>query len=411
MKLSNEQIKAVTSKCRFIFLLAGAGSGKTRVVIERIKYLIINGINPNDILAITFTRKASEEMKIRLNNDLVNVNTFHGFCYQMLQKDGFDKQIIDPKDLPFTQNELLSISKYKNSLQGVKRPIILDLYQEYLNSKSAIDFDDIMNLFLEKYRKKTFHYKYIFIDEFQDTNNLQYQIMKLLINDKTNVFAVGDPDQSIYRFRGADSKIINRYIQDFNATLLTLGNNYRSNIKIINEANFVINKNKNRIKKELVPHKTDDGSLELYSFNNYEDEAKFIILKFKELMKKGYQLKDIAIIYRNHRRSTTFKKNYFDNYLISIEPNVSMLSCHESKGLEFKVVFIIGLEEGLFPSLYENRISETEEERRLFFVSITRAMDKLYITYSKKDEFGNMRKPSRFLMELNREIQQISYGI
>jgi len=404
MILSTEQLKAVTSKDRFIFLLAGAGSGKTRVVIERIKYLIKNGANPKKILAITFTRKAAEEMKLRLDNELVNVNTFHGYCYQELVKDGLNKQIIDPQDLPFTQSELLLISNYKNSLRSVKPPIILNEYNEYLTNRNLIDFDDIMNLFLKEYQKKRFDYKYIFIDEFQDTNNLQYEILKLLINNESNVFAVGDPDQSIYRFRGANSKIIDKYLNDFKATLLNLGNNYRSSVKIIDEANYVIKKNKTRIKKELIPNKESDGLVRVYSFENQKSECYFIISKIKELMSKGYLLKDIAIIYRNHSRASTFKRIYVDNYLISVEPNINLLSCHESKGLEFKIVFIIGLEEGLFPAVYENMISEVEEERRLFFVAITRAKDQLYLTYSKKDEFNEPRKPSRFLVDLNREI-------
>lgn len=411
MELSNEQIKAVTSQDRFIFLLAGAGSGKTRVVIERIKYLINQGVDPNDILAITFTRKASKEMKKRLENDEVNINTFHGFCYQELLKDGFNKQIIDPKDLPFTQSELLRVSKYKNALQSAKPPLIFDTYQNYLTIRNSIDFDDIMTIFLKRYQRNNFQFKYIFIDEFQDTNNLQYQILKLLIKNDTYVFAVGDPDQSIYRFRGANLKIIDTYLNDFKATLLTLGNNYRSSTKIIDEANYTISKNRNRIKKELIPNKIEPGVFDIFSFDNLEDEAHFIIRKLKYLINSGYQLSEIAIIYRNHSRATTFKKRYLDNYLIQVNPNIATLSCHEAKGLEFKIVFLIGLEEGLFPSLYENRISELEEERRLFFVAITRAMDQLFITYSKKDEFDNIRKPSRFIVELNREIRKISYRI
>ena len=411
MKLSNEQLKAVTTSNRFIFLLAGAGSGKTRVVIERIKYLINSKVNPKEILAITFTRKAAEEMKLRLNNNLVNINTFHGFCYQELLNDGFKKQILDPKDLPFTQKELLVVSKYKNSLQSVKPPLILKTYEKYLSNRNAIDFDDIMNIFLSKYKKKSFDFEYIFIDEFQDTNNLQYEILKLLINSKTKVFAVGDPDQSIYRFRGANSKIIDKYIKEYNATLLTLGNNYRSNIKIISEANYIIKKNKDRIKKELTPNKKDEGVVLAFEFNNQIEETTFIISELKKLLNEGYLFNDIAIIYRNHSRATMFKRIYMDHYLISIEPNINLLSCHESKGLEFKIVFIIGLEEGLFPSLYDNMISEVEEERRLFFVAVSRAKDKLYLTYSKKDEFNQVRKPSRFLVELNREIKKISYVI
>lgn len=408
MKLSEEQLKAVTTNDRFIFLLAGAGSGKTRVVIERIKHLLASGVNPLEILAITFTKKASEEMKQRLNNDLVLINTFHGYCYHELLKSNEKYQIIDPEILPFTKRELLEVSKFKNSSKSGKPPLIMDTYQEYLRTRKVIDFDDVLTLFLEEKRRAIFNFKYIFIDEFQDTNDLQYQILKLLINHQTNVFAVGDPDQSIYRFRGAKPSIINDFIDDYDATLLPLGNNFRSNIKIIDEANHVINKNKTRIKKQLVPNKQYVGELEIFVSNNYHDEAKFIIKKLRELLTQGYKLHEIAIMYRNHSRAIIFKKNYFDNYLVEVEPNITLLSCHEAKGLEFKVVFIIGLEDGLFPSYYDNQISEIEEERRLFFVAITRAMEKLYLFYSKNDQFGTPKKPSKFLKELNREMKQIS---
>ena len=408
MLLNEEQQQAIDSKDRFIFLLAGAGSGKTRTVIEKIKSLLKEGVNPKEILAITFTRKASEEMRERLNNDEVLINTFHGFCYQELQNEGLNKNIIDPSDTPFTRYELLLVSNYKNSLKSQKTPFILNEYQNYLSSKNVIDFDDIMLLFLKLKKNYQSKFKYIFVDEYQDTNNIQYEILKMLIGSETKVFAVGDPDQSIYRFRGAKPSIINLFLKEYGGTLLTLGNNYRSSQKTINCANITISFNRNRIKKKLVANKHTAGSINFLEFETQQKEAKYIIKKIRELIGLGYNINDIAIIYRNHNRSTIFKIIYYKSYLSCIEPGLNMLSSHESKGLEFKIVFLIGLEDGILPSTYQNQISEIEEERRLFFVSITRAMDYLFVSYVKKDQFGSPKKMSRFLKELNPQITKIS---
>ena len=408
MILNKEQQEAINSKDRFIFLLAGAGTGKTRTVIEKIKHLLINETSPNKILAITFTRKATEEMKFRLQNDEVTVNTFHGFCYDELKKSGFETKIIDPLELPFTQSDLLKVSTYKNSLKGRKPPLIIQSYENYLKQRNLIDFDDIMIKFLEIKDKYKTRFEYVFIDEFQDTNNIQYEILKMLINKNTKVFAVGDPDQSIYRFRGAKPAIIELYLKEYQATLLTLSLNYRSSQKIIKEANYLISLNKNRIKKWLVANQSSEGELNFLEFNDLKSEALFLINELKLLLNSNYKLDDVAVIYRNHSRATTFKRLFYENYISIISPNINMLSAHESKGLEFKVVFIIGLEDGLFPSNYENRISEIEEERRLFFVAMTRAKEKLYITYTKKDQFGNQKKISKFIKDLNRQTRKIS---
>lgn len=407
MKLNDKQLEAVNSNDRFIFLLAGAGSGKTRVIVERIKRLVNEGKNPNEILAITFTNKAASEMRERINNSSINVNTFHAFCYQELEKTGFNIRVIDPKDTPFTQFELLQVSRYKNSLSSVKPPLIFYEYNAYLTNKKVYDFDDLMLMFLnsKEYFSK---FKYVFIDEFQDTNPLQYQILNKLIKKDSSVFCVGDPDQSIYAFRGANSKIINTFIKDFKATLITLDQNYRSSKLIINAANFLIKKNKNRINKKLEHVKQEDGIIEFYQFENYQAETKFIIEKLKELLSEGILFKDIAIIYRNHNRAVTFKKKYYNNYLYQIKPELNLLSCHESKGLEFKVVFIIGLENNLFPSIFENKISELEEERRLMYVAMTRAMERLYITISENDQNLIKKKPSLFITELSPKISKIS---
>lgn len=400
MELNKEQQQAIESQDRFIFLLAGAGSGKTRTVIEKIKSLLKKEVKPKDILAITFTKKAAEEMRKRLNNDKVNINTFHGFCYEKLEEKGYQVSIIDPFDCPFSKYEILEISNYKNSLSKKKSPASYYKYEKHLQNIGKIDFDDLLIMFLKYNKKLDLNYKYIFIDEFQDTNELQYKILQKLIHKNSYVFAVGDPDQSIYRFRGANYKIIDRYIKDYNAKVFNLTYNYRSKPEIINRSNHLISKNRNRIKKSLIPKSKEKGLVKELNHLTYKKEAEDIILKINEFLKQGIPLDEIAILYRNHNRSLILKRKFLEHYLSINNPNINFMSCHEAKGLEFEIVFIIGLEAGLFPSNEENRISELEEERRLMFVAMTRAKSKLYLSYVEKNEYNISQKKSLFLKEI-----------
>jgi len=409
--LSEEQKIVVYSNEPFLFLLAGAGSGKTRVVVERIKYLIDQGIKPDEILAITFTRKASFEMRERIDNQNVHVHTFHQFCYLKLieeYKETFG--VVNDEIEPFSREELLEISKHKNSLYLSKRPKKFIEYQNILKKKGLKDFDDlILGVYFKiKGKNHPFNYQYIFIDEFQDTNHLQYSFLKELIKKDTKVLAVGDPDQSIYRFRGADSKIIDLYIQDYRAKQYTLSTNYRSRKKILEHANRLITRNNRKYKKELTSTNTENSYVYNLHFDTIKEEAFFIMNLIH--MFRNHQIKDeeIAILYRNHNRAFEFIQilhyndisfQTFDDSNEEKKIGIQLLTIHKAKGLEFDAVIIIGLEHGVLPSTQNHSYIELEEERRLMFVAMTRARHFLYFSSIKKNSDNHTFTSSQFISE------------
>lgn len=411
MILNEEQKIVVYSNEPFLFLLAGAGSGKTRVIVERIKHLILEGIMPEEILAITFTRKASFEMKERIDNPHVHVHTFHQFCYIQLidyYKETF--KLVNDEIEPFSREELLDISRHKNSLYQSKRPKKFIEYQNYLKKKGLKDFDDlILGVYFKiKGKNNPFHYQYIFIDEFQDTNHLQYSLLKELIKKDTKVLAVGDPDQSIYRFRGADSKIIFLYVKEYQAKLYTLSTNYRSRKMILEHANRLIMRNNRKYKKELVATNIENSYVYNLHFDTEKEEA-FLIMNLVKIF-KSHQIKDeeIAILYRNHHRAFELIQMLHYNHILfqtyddsneERKNGVQLLTIHKAKGLEFDAVIIIGLEHGVLPSIKNHQYLELEEERRLMFVAMTRARHFLYFSSVKKNSDNHTFTSSQFISE------------
>ena len=411
MILNDEQKKVVYSNEPFLFLLAGAGSGKTRVVVERIKYLINQGVPPEKILAITFTRKASFEMKERIDNREVHVHTFHQFCYLKLidyYKESF--KLVNEEIEPFSREELLEISKHKNSLYLSKRPKKFIEYQNYLKRNGLKDFDDlILGVYFKiKGKNHPFSYQYIFIDEFQDTNHLQYSLLKELIKNDTKVLAVGDPDQSIYRFRGADSKIIFLYVKDYQAKLYTLSTNYRSRKTILEHANRLIVRNNRKYKKELTPTNIENSYVYNIHFSTEKEEAILITNLIK--LFKSHQIKDeeIAILYRKHSRAfeliqylhySHISYQTYDDSNEEEKIGIQLLTIHKAKGLEFDAVIIIGLEHGILPSIKNHSYMELEEERRLMFVAMTRARHFLYFSSVKKNSDNHTFTSSQFISE------------
>lgn len=376
MILNKEQQAAVYTDDKNIFLIAGAGSGKTRVIVERIKYLITKGVCSSDILCITFTNKSADEMRHRLKDFDVYVNTFHGYCYNVLSQHKTFK--IFEHNNEFTDDEILKVARYKNSLKTNKKPKIYERYAHYLDSRELLDFDDLMLDAFEYMHAHTF--KYIFVDEFQDTNLLQYKLLSLMMHQTTHLFAVGDPDQSIYAFRGARVELIERYLKDYDATLLKLQMNYRSNMHILNASNNLIDKNLNRYKKRLIGVKSDTNKPMIYIGHTSALYHQIIYLI------KSNKDFDAVILYRNHYQVTYLRQLLIRNYLF----DVRLYSFHESKGLEFRAVYIVGLESLPFDktNMYKNK----EEERRLLFVGMTRAMDKLYLFSTKKTAFLRQTK-------------------
>ncbi|MDI6452139.1 ATP-dependent helicase [Peloplasma aerotolerans] len=429
MELNEEQKKVVYTNERFLFLLAGAGSGKTRVIVERIKHLIDQGTPAHKILAITFTRKASFEMKERLHNIDVHIHTFHQFCYLKLIEDYQQNfMMINEDSISFRKDELLEITKYKNSLFQNKKPAKYEIYQNQLKENNAKDFDDLLIDFynLISHKSHSYDYNYIFIDEFQDTNLLQYQLLKTLVKKHTCILAVGDPDQSIFSFRGANSKIIYKFVKEFRAKIYTLSINYRSNQNIIFHANRLIRRNNRKYKKELIPSNISKNFVVHLIFFNQIEESFSILKVIKNLRRKKIQDEEIAVLYRNHFRSYELQKVLDENDILyqtydenneHTKSGVQLLTIHKAKGLEFDAVIVIGLEHGVLPSLRKYDQTQLDEERRLMFVAMTRARHYLYLTSVKTNSDYHSFTSSIFIREsgvktikINRNNGIISLG-
>lgn len=348
--LNDAQRKAVLATEGPVMVMAGAGSGKTRVLTLRIAHLINDcGVYPDNILAVTFTNKAAREMKERIakyinkNVSKMWVSTFHSICARILRMEieyipGYTKNftIIDEDDSTKIISEIIDefnldtkrynaknirnkISKLKNltipSLDGDTEKRIYESYQNKTRFLNLVDFDDLLLLtlrlfkenkdVLEKYQNR---FLYIHVDEFQDTNTPQYQIIRLLGYNHTNVFIVGDQDQSIYSFRGAKVENIDRFREDFPATkVIMLEHNYRSTTPILNAANSVILHNNNRYKKNLYTDVLEGEKPGYYIASSAYDEAMFVVDKIKELKLAGFKYSDFALLYRANALSRGFE--------------------------------------------------------------------------------------------------------
>ncbi len=390
--LNSEQLKVVNAKEKSIFLLAGAGTGKTTVIINRLNKILKETDNKTFLL-ITFTKKGVEDLKrrIKVKSETILITTFHGLCYQFLKEDkiklvkeeeliseGYSKEVLSKIDL-FKRNKIINndLTKYNNFLRLINK----------------VDFNDLELLLLKKLNednkfklKLSKMFDYIFIDEFQDTSSNQYEILKHLKNENNYFFAVGDPDQSIYNFRGASEAVIFKYLEDFKARKYEILINYRSYLKIIEVANKLIKHNKRKLHKSLISETTQKGNVEIRNFKNSSSEISFIINEIKVLVKLGFKFNEIAIIYRNNYLINNIKKSFYSHYI----NDINLLTIHQSKGLEFEVVFVIGLNEGILPM----KNSKIDEERRLFYVALTRAKSRLYIITNSK------HKKSRFIKEI-----------
>ncbi len=358
-KLNDMQQKAVTTTDGPLLVLAGAGSGKTRVLTYRIAYLIENkNIAPWNILAITFTNKAAKEMAQRVETLIgadaqdMWVRTFHSACVRILRRDidriGYNRNfnIIDAddqkslvkeclKELRFEEKEfppkavmseissakdkLLSPAEYKNEFYGDFRKgqiaRIYELYQKKLEVSNDLDFDDLIMLtvrlfkeapdVLSYYQNK---FRYILVDEYQDTNKAQNELVIMLAKEHRNLCVVGDDDQSIYKFRGADITNILDFEKEFtDASVIRLEQNYRSTQNILDAANNVIKNNSGRKGKRLW---TDEGSgqkINVYKAEGDYDEAEFIADKINQLSRDGYKYSDMAVLYRANASSRSIE--------------------------------------------------------------------------------------------------------
>ncbi|MGF7429726.1 DNA helicase PcrA [Thermoanaerobacterium thermosaccharolyticum] len=358
-KLNDRQKEAVVTTEGPLLILAGAGSGKTRVLTHRIAYLIKEKrVSPANILAITFTNKAAQEMKDRVESLLgyvgdIWISTFHSACVRILRRDiekiGYDKNFViydtqDQKSLvsdcikeldlnekQYTPKGMLSaISKAKdkmispdeyllefgNDYRNKKVADVYRLYQKKLKKDNALDFDDIIIKTIELFKKDEEilryyqdRFRYIMVDEYQDTNRPQYEFVNLLAKRYRNLCVVGDDDQSIYGWRGADIKNILDFEKDYpEAKVIKLEQNYRSTQIILDAANNVIDNNIKRKKKQLWTDNKDGEKIIVCEVQNEREEANFIIDRIKDLIANGRKYSDFAILYRTNAQSRIFEE-------------------------------------------------------------------------------------------------------
>ncbi len=620
--LNDKQREAVLKTDGPLLILAGAGSGKTKVLTTKIAYLIEEkGVSPTNILAITFTNKAAKEMKSRLINLIgsvanhCQVSTFHSFGLKLLRENyellGYDKNFcimdsddslsvikkimkemgIDPKQvnprairsqISSCKNELVMPQDYEKFAASEFEKEVLEIYRKYervLKNNNAVDFDDLLILPIRLFRENLGvlelyqeHYPYILIDEYQDTNEAQYILSKLISKKYRNICVVGDNDQAIYSFRGANYRNILNFEKDYpDAKTVLLEENYRSTQTILNAANCVIRNNQHRKEKNLWSAKKVGEKVTYYRAYDEKEEALYCINEIKKLVNNGVNYEDVAILYRTNAQSRTLEEAmltsnlpyrvvgsfYFysrkeikdlmsylrlihnekddvsllrvintpkrgiglktiqnltekadslgcslyeaitsgkelefkrviedlkavsenltltelvdkvlvvsgmkhelesektlesdirlenleefksitkafeeQDGLISLEDflletslvsdreeyrdeknKISLMTVHSVKGLEFNNVFVVGLEEGIFPHINSLMdASGLEEERRLCYVAITRAREKLYLVNTRRRTlFGKdqINPPSRFLREIDEELLEV----
>ena len=380
-RLNDAQLKAVTAPLAPTLVLAGAGSGKTRVLTNRILYLVQEcGVNPSEILAITFTNKAANEMKRRLfdfdcHAEYMHISTIHSFCATVLrmecsalnrgsnfsiydegEKKNVLKQIVKSvfddgnaqmaddfsdviSDIKNNAPDLLDgdikenaqtdeyfqeqLDRLSATTQCASEEDLVNVIEEYsakMRENNAMDFDDLLyyvhKLFsnfpdiLEKYRDR---FRYVLIDEFQDTNKVQYQIFSMLGQKYRNIFVVGDDDQSIYSWRGADVYNLKKFEMDFtDCNVFKLEQNYRSTKRILEVANEIIVKNTNRFDKVLWTENPDGLKVQLFTAYNEQDEAYFVCEQIKNIvyLNPDYKLKDFAVLMRVNALSRSFEQQF-----------------------------------------------------------------------------------------------------
>jgi DNA helicase-2/ATP-dependent DNA helicase PcrA len=382
--LNQNQERCVKINEKSIFVVSGAGTGKTRVIYERIKYLISKKVDFDTILYISFTKQSTHDVKKRfiIETDKPVIKTFHGLAYS--HNDSISrKSLVNLESDIFYEYDTNRLSQI-NAKKGVltfknKTTKPLSRYNALLAKNDLFDYVDLEIAFIHKMKdfgcveSSFLPYSYIFVDEAQDMSEIQFTTLRLLVKPGVNLFLVGDPDQSIYSFRGAQPSMVTRLINTFNCHVLSLNENYRSCGAIIDTANRVIQHNRNPKRHPLIAHRNTPGMVEYHMFSNSKNEAQFIFQKITTFLHQKYHQNDMVILVRNHFQATEIKRVL----QLSYYNDVDCLSIHASKGLEYRIVFIVGIEN---PNVKDHH--QLEEERRLFFVAITRAKDILIMTSS-----------------------------
>jgi DNA helicase-2/ATP-dependent DNA helicase PcrA len=351
--LNPAQQEAVRTTEGPLLILAGPGSGKTRVIVHRVAYLLEQGVSPRNILAVTFTNKAAREMRERLERlvgargEGLTVGTFHATCARWLRREGrwiglepgfaiyddgdqvdliktlireagLDEKHFGPRavlrEISASKSELISVDQYRLLADSRFRRMVADLYAAYearLRAHNALDFDDLLEkavrLFeahpdvLARYQER---YRYLLVDEFQDTNVTQYRLARLLAGKYRNLCVVGDPDQSIYSWRKADIRNILNLEKDYpDLKTIVLGQNYRSTQAILDVAQAVISANEQRLDKQLWTTNDPGERVTLYAAFDEREEALFVVREIERLLARGTQRGEVAVLYRTNAQS------------------------------------------------------------------------------------------------------------
>ena len=448
--LNQQQQAAVLHTRGPMLVLAGAGTGKTTVITRRIAHLIASGVQPEQILAVTFTKKAALEMKQRVQSSLgatidsLTVCTFHALGYRLLRENRVrtdfrgnvnlisakqQRQIVE-KVLQHTgltdrfglreAIREISCAKVTVAITGDSSQFefatMVAEYERELNRRRLVDFDDLLilpvrilrgsNALRAQYQAR---WRYILVDEYQDTNALQHLLVQLLVGPERNLCVVGDDDQSIYGFRGASAEKMLNFRQEFpGARVLKLEQNYRSTAEIIGLANSVIQRSTQRYRKTLRSHLGRGGLVIQQRAQDTEAESAQIVDRMQR-RRKTARWSDMAALFRVSADAQSLKSRLDDRgipYQSSGETDphrdhVTIMTLHRSKGLEFPIVFLPAVEEGTLPHFHaiRNGTDGIEEERRLLYVGITRARRELVLSFSAHRR-GRSRSASRFLTEL-----------
>lgn len=431
ISLDKKQIKIASTKRKNVLVIAGAGSGKTLTIVARIKYLVeVLKINPKEILCISFTNDAVNNLKEELNIKDIDVLTFHKLALKII---GNKKEILTEDMLThivfnsinneslyglFKMNKtslanlistFINLFKSKNYIledfykminkADYKDKLLLKeimkcyiCYENYLNKENIIDFNDMINLAIEKLEFSNLNYKYIIIDEYQDTSYTKFLLIKKLkIKNNASIFAVGDDFQSIYRFAGSDIKLFTCFKKYFSfAKIYKLDKTYRSPYEVVKIAGKFILKNPYQIRKKITCNVVYDNAIKIIYYDDLNS-------KINEIIKED-KLNNILILGRNN---SDIKNIKLDNDL-----NYRKLTVHKSKGLGEDFVFIVNLSDALagFPNKYiDHKILKYvnnykkyypyDEERRLFYVALTRCKKRVYLFVPKSN-------PSIFVKEL-----------
>jgi superfamily I DNA/RNA helicase len=462
--LNFDQLIAVINLKGYFLIIAGAGSGKTRVIIYRTILLLKLQIPEKNILVLTFTRKATNEIKNRLNsffpNSNVQIETFHSLAYKLLKKFSSNKtfKLLTPEDFFILSKNCSSYKKISKLLKKdalvklfnkTESEILNDFYFKKLNKTSQADFIFFLNelnslkvkdniysfsdlltelLKLLELNLIPINFEYIMIDEYQDTDIIQVKILKLLAK-KNNLMAVGDDFQSIYSFKGALIENILNFSKDFSSVkTFILKENYRSSPEILNLSNEFSKSLKQCFRKKLITKNSSIKKPTLSIFKSHSDEIIYIYNKIKQILEEN-KLASITILFRNFIYmeefikyfkelklnfsiiSNPFLENIFKDESFTNNSNINLLTIHSSKGLEWDYVFIPLLLDGIIPSCIGENIN-LEEEKRLFYVALTRAKKEIFLSYSLNfyNEYGFFSIPSPFIDNINSNFFNIKRG-